>query len=155
MAVVLRYLTTGDNYPSLQYNFIVSIHTIVSFLPDVCQCIIDEFAEEEVQCPVTPDEWREVALQFQRRWNLPRALGVLDGKHVAIKCPIKPGSFYYNYKGFYSIVLMSLVDANYTFLWCDVGGAGHMSDVQIFNGSELKEVMDNRTIGSPRRSTAF
>ena len=94
---------------------------------------------------------REVALQFQRKWNLPRALGVLDGKHVAIKCPIKPGSFYYNYKGFYSIVLMSLVDANYTFLWCDVGGAGHMSDAQIFNGSELKEAMDNRTIGSPQK----
>ena len=42
---------------------------------------------------------------------------------------------------------MSLVDANYRFLWCDVGGAGHMSDAQIFNGSELKEAMDNRTIG--------
>ena len=101
--------------------------------------------------PRPRDEWREVVLQFQRRWNVPHALGALDGKHVVIKCPIKSGSYYYNYKGFYSIVLMSLVDANYTFLWCDVGGAGHMSDVQIFNGSELKEAMDNRTIGSPQK----
>ena len=149
LAVVLRHLATGDNYPSLQYNFRVSRHTIASFLPDVCQAIIDEFAEEEVQYPVTPDEWREVALQFQRKWNVPHALGALDGKHVAIKCLIKSGSYYYNYKGFYSIVLMSLVDANYRFLWCDVGGAGHMSDAQIFNGSELKEAMDTRTIRTP------
>ncbi|XP_052809373.1 uncharacterized protein LOC128237832 [Mya arenaria] len=45
----------------------------------------------------------------------------------------------------------SLVDANYRFLWCDIGGAGHMSDAQIFNGSELKEAMDNRTIGFPQK----
>ena len=58
LAVVLRDLATGDNYPNLQYNFRVSRHTIASFLPDVCQAIIDGFAEKEVQCPVTPDDWR-------------------------------------------------------------------------------------------------
>ena len=44
----------------------------------------------------------------QKRWNVPHALGALDKNHVAIKCPIKSGSYYYNYKVFYSIVLMSL-----------------------------------------------
>lgn len=46
---------------------------------------------------------------------------------------------YFNYKGFFSIVLMALVDGNYKFLWCDVGGLGHQSDAQLFNNSELKD----------------
>ena len=37
LAVVLRHLATRDNYPSLQYNFRVSKHTIANFLPCVCQ----------------------------------------------------------------------------------------------------------------------
>ena len=149
LATVLRHLASGDLYPSLQFSFRVSRHTIATFLPEVCQALIDEYAEEEVQCPITPDDWREVSMEFQTKWNVPHALGALDGKHVAIRCPPKSGSLYYNYKGFFSIVLLALVDADYKFLWCDVGGAGRMSDAQIYNDCELKEAIDDQTIGFP------
>ena len=43
-------------------------------------------------------------------------MGTLDGKHIAIKCPKNGGSLYYSYKGFRSIVLMKLVDADYKFI---------------------------------------
>jgi hypothetical protein len=42
-----------------------------------------------------------------------------------------------NYKGFFSIVLMALVDADYKFLWIDVGSDGSSNDASIYNGSEL------------------
>ncbi|XP_029288750.1 protein ALP1-like [Cottoperca gobio] len=56
---------------------------------------------------------------------------------------------YYNYKGFYSIVLMALVDADYKFIWADVGGMGLGSDAQFYNHCELKEGAENGTIGFP------
>ena len=105
-----------------------------------------------LSCPLTSEGWLEIAQQFERRWNLPNTLGALDGKHIAIKKPANSGSLYYNYKGFFSIVLMALVDGNYRFLWCDVGGLGHQSDAQIFNNSELKSCIEDNSIGFPEPS---
>uniref|UniRef100_UPI00358F4AD4 putative nuclease HARBI1 n=1 Tax=Myxine glutinosa TaxID=7769 RepID=UPI00358F4AD4 len=149
LAITLRHLATGDLYPTLSYDFRVSRNTIVKFIPEVCQAIVAEFKEEMVKCPTTPEEWTEVADDFESKWNIPHVLGALDGKHVALRCAPNSGSLYHNYKGFFSIVLMALVDADYKFLWVDVGGMGHMSDAQIYNASELKECIENETIGFP------
>ena len=100
-------------------------------------------------CPTTPAQWQQIAEEFYRKWNFPHACGALDGKHIAIRCPGGSGSTYFNYKKFYSIVLLALVDANYKFLWADVGRRGSASDAQIYNESELKEATEDGSIGLP------
>ncbi|XP_053405057.1 putative nuclease HARBI1 [Mercenaria mercenaria] len=97
--------------------------------------------------------WRSIAREFESKWNVPHACGAINRKHVAIKKPPRSGSLFYNYKGFFSIVLMGLVDANYRFLWVDVGGDGAMSDGQIFNESELKECLEDCFINLPGPDT--
>ena len=44
---------------------------------------------------------------------------------------------------------MALVDADYKCIWVDVGANGSASDAQIFNQSELKETIEDGTIGFP------
>ena len=66
----------------------------------------------------------------------PYAVGALDGKHIAIKKPKKSGSEYFNYKGYFSLVLLALVNADYKFLWVNVGASGSLFDAQIFNQCE-------------------
>ena len=149
LAVVLRHFATGDSYKSLMYSFRVSKTSIVKMVPDVCDAIIDEYGGEVMHCPTTPECWQELAQQFKERWNLPHCLGALDGKHVAINCPKNSGSTYFNYKGFFSLVLFALVDADYKFTWVDVGANGSTSDCQIFNSSDLKAAAEDGSIGFP------
>ena len=61
----------------------------------------------------------------------PHALAELDGKHIAMKKPKKSESEFYNYNGFFSLVLLALVDSDYRFLWYMLGQS--LSDAQIFN----------------------
>ena len=65
-----------------------------------------------MDCPSTPDGWRGIADEFAEKWNFAHICGAVDGKHVAVRCPTKSGSVYFNYKKFYSIILLAVVDAN-------------------------------------------
>ena len=145
----MRHLASGDRYASMKFDFRVPHNTMSSCVREVCQAIIDEYKDECIQCPTTEAEWTAISAEFERKWNVPHACGALDGKHVACRRPRNSGSMYFNYKGFFSIVLMGLVDADYKFLWTDVGGYGHQSDAQIFNASELKECLEDNSIGFP------
>ena len=129
LAITFRHLATGDGYPSLMYAFRVAKSTISGIVRDVFQAIVEEYAEEVIACPTTPEEWMTIADQFALRWNFYHCLGALDGKHIAIKCPKGGGSMYFNYKKFHSIVLMALVDADYRFIWLDIGANGWCPDI--------------------------
>ncbi|CAN7991401.1 unnamed protein product [Ixodes hexagonus] len=49
-----------------------------------------------------------------------------------------------NYKGFFSIVLMALVDAELNFIFVDVGRNGRMNDSGIWGACKLKEALERQ-----------
>ena len=73
----------------------------------------------------------------------------MDGKHITIRCPVGSGSKYYNYKGFYSVVLLAVVDANYNFTYVDIGTNGRVSDGGIFARSVLFEKLEKKELSIP------
>lgn len=86
---------------------------------------------------------------FQTRWNFPNCLGAIDGKHILIRPPGGSGSYYYNYKGSHSIVLMAICDANSEFLYVDVGANGRISDGGVWDNSPMSNRIANGTAGLP------
>ena len=149
LAMTMRHLGSGDRYASMKFDFRVPHNTMSVSVREVCQALVEEYKDECSQCPTTEAEWRVISEAFGRRYNVPHACSAFDGKHVACRRHRNSGSLYYNYKSFFSIVLMGLVDSDYKYLWNDVGGYGHMSDVQLFNASELKECLEDNSIGFP------
>lgn len=69
-------------------------------------------------------------------------MGALDGKHIAFRARKEDGSFYRNYKGFNSIVLLALVDANCRFLYINVGCNGRISDGGVLRQSNLMQIVE-------------
>ena len=71
----------------------------------------------------------------------------MDGKHIVIKQPKNSGSYYFNYKGTFSVVLLALVEANYKFIYVDVGCNGRISDGGVYRNSSLSKAIENCLLG--------
>ncbi len=82
-------------------------------------------------------------------WQFPHCLGAMDGKHVIIQAPMKSGSEFFNYKSTFSIVLFAVVDADYNFLYVDVGGQGRISDGGIYQNCSLYQKLQRNKLNFP------
>lgn len=96
------------------------------------------------------NDFEKVADDFFKTFNFPNCLGSLDGKHIRIKCPSKSGSMFYNYKHFFSIVLIAIVDSKHRFLMIDVGAYGKDSDSGVFLNSAIYRNIENGCIVLPK-----
>lgn len=100
-----------------------------------------------------PKPTREKFIQngklFGDRWNFPNALGCIDGKHIRIRCPNQSGSLYYNYKDFFSIVLLAIVGPSYEFLAVDIGSFGREGDAGIFSKCSLGRAIKDKLFDIP------
>lgn len=81
----------------------------------------------------TNETFKKNAESFLFRWNYPNCVAAIDGKHIRIKCPKNSGSLYFNYKEYFSIVLLAIVDADCKFVAIDVGSYGREGDAGKVN----------------------
>eukprot|EP00112_Aurelia_sp_Birch-Aquarium-sp1_P019825 Seg4989.2 transcript_id=Seg4989.2/GoldUCD/mRNA.D3Y31 product="Protein ALP1-like" protein_id=Seg4989.2/GoldUCD/D3Y31 len=144
LSVTLRFLATGESFSSLGYQFRISRSTLSQIIPFVCKVIYNALKPEFLKCPNTEAEWLRVSKDFAEKWQFPNCVGAGDGKHIRLLCPKNSGSLYYNYKGYYSLVLMAFVGANYESLFADVGAQGSASDGGVFQKTSLWEAIENR-----------
>lgn len=101
---------------------------------------------------LTKKDWIEVAEIYKKKANFPHCLGAIDGKHIRIRKPINTGSEYFNYKNYFSIVLMAVVDANYKFLIVDIGAYGKGSDSLVFQDSNFGQRLQRDELDLPQAS---
>ncbi|KAH7712368.1 hypothetical protein AAVH_20277 [Aphelenchoides avenae] len=88
-------------------------------------------------------EWLEIAKGFWEQWQLPNALGAIDGKHVKLRAPANSGSLYFNYKKGFSTVMLAVSDARHRVVYVSVGSFGRESDGGIFDRSDFGSSLRN------------
>lgn len=86
---------------------------------------------------------------FEKCAQFPHCIEALDGKHIRIKKPTDSGSLYFNYKNFFSIALFAVADANYNFLYIEVGSFGSERDSTIFENSTFYKSLMNFSLNIP------
>ena len=103
-----------------------------------------------LQFPETQADWLEQAKLFDERWQFPNCLGAVDGKHVAIIPPPGSGSYYFNYKGFHSMVLMAVANANCEFLYVHFGTNGRVSDGGVLTCTDFFQMLTSDNLNLPK-----
>jgi len=97
----------------------------------------------------TENDWVNIANDFYRRTQFPNCISTVDEKRVRIKMPSGSGSLFYNYKHFFSILLLALVDANCCLIAVDVGEVGKSSDYNVFKKSNIGRKLESNQLGIP------
>ena len=118
----------------------LGVSTISSVCQEVCQVLVDHLWNENVSRPQTEEEFKQKILDMEEFWQFPCCWTALDGCHNRMKC--LPGGFqsckeYHNFKNFYSMVLMAVVDSHYRFVWGSCGFPGNSHDAVIFRSTGL------------------
>lgn len=122
--------------------------TVSNIVTEVCEAIWQRLQPIYMPEP-TVEMWRNISLDYERKWQFFNCVGAIDGKHVATRKPLLSGSSFINYKQYFSIVLMATVDANYRFTTVDVGSMGRFSDANIFSNSPLGKMLHSGSLELP------
>lgn len=138
----------GGNMKAHSMYFLRGESTISKIIAETSEAIRNCLRDNYMPIPTT-QKWTNVADRFYELWNLPNCIGAIDGKQFKIKCPPNTGSAFYNYKQYFSIVLMACVDADGIFITIDVGDYGRNSDGRVFPICSLGKGLENNSLNIP------
>ena len=129
-------------------HFHLRVSTVHHTIKNTCDAIWMELKDTHMKPPERRD-WECIEEGFRTKWNFPNCCGAIDGKHVNIQAPKNSGSPFFNYKGKFSLVLMASGNADYRFIYVDIGDCSSQSDGAVFKNSNLGQAFVNGELDIP------
>ena len=114
LAICLYRLGRGDYLYTIAEMARLGVSTVCARSVPV---LVDHLWSESVLCFMskTHEAFKKKMLDMEQFWQFPCCWAAIDGCHIPMKCP--PGGQgtckeYHNFKNFYSIVLMGMIDSH-------------------------------------------
>lgn len=118
----------------------------------VCQALWLVLQSECIPQP-KKETWKASAKGFESIANFPHCIGAVDGKHIRLVCPADSGSMFFNYKDYYSIVLMAIADSSYRFTFLSIGSYGKDCDSSNFKDTKLWKSIESGSHNLPKEKS--
>ena len=124
--------------------------TVCRIVHETCSAIVAQLLNVYIKFP-HGNQLDMVVSEFKRKWGIPLCIGAIDGCHIPISAPIDNHTDYYNRKGWYSMILQGVVDANYCFTDIYVGWPGSVHDARVFSHSPIyKQITEQELLPGNR-----
>ena len=115
-----------------------TLTTVVCITQEVCKVTVGNLWSQFVNFPLKIDQILTTTSQMGDNLHLPNASGGVDGCRILMKLIFLWRNVWnYNFKNFYSIVVVSIVGSDYKFLWTFVGLPGSLNDAWTFQAFRL------------------
>ena len=152
LAVCLYRFGRGDYFYTISQMTGLGTSTICTIVSEVSQAIVDCLWDQEVASlmPKSEADLCKKMHEMEEAWQFPCCWSAVDGCHIPIKCPaggLESSKEYHNFKNFYSVILMAMVDSKYRFIWGSCGFPGNSHDSIIFQSTDIwTSIMENEAI---------
>ncbi|RCN52702.1 hypothetical protein ANCCAN_01078 [Ancylostoma caninum] len=148
----LRFVAEEGTFSSFALDHGCGKQNVSDVVKEVTEAIIAGLYTDAFP-PLTRRRFEDAAQKTQERYDYPRAVGFMDGKHIGIKKPARSGSTFWNYQNYYSIILLALCDCDYRIMCFDIGAPGRAGDARVFRNSAAKRYLDrNDDLFPPTRN---
>ena len=151
VAITLWCLATPAEYRTIAHLFGVARSTVCQIVHETSLAIVRTLMTTYIKFP-TGNQLERVFETFQTKWGVCQCVGAIDGCHIPIAAPVGNHTDYYNRKGWYSMILQGVVDADYCFSDICIGWPGSVHDARVFVHSPIytliteQDLLPNKTL---------
>ncbi|XP_068130636.1 uncharacterized protein [Hyperolius riggenbachi] len=148
LLLTLRFLASWHSYSSLHLEYRLRKSTVKVVVLSTCTLLWSKLQPKFMEIP-DQTKWMQVADLFWRRCHFPNCLGAIDRKHVGIVCPTFSGSNFFNDNQLFSMVLLTIVDADYKFLYVDIEPNGGSCDCTSYSNYKFERLLESGRLNLP------
>ncbi|XP_075559184.1 uncharacterized protein LOC142590668 [Dermacentor variabilis] len=148
VAVGLYRLCSSAEDRTIAHLFGIGRSTVNVLCREFCKAVIDQLEGEWLHM-IRRQELKQHIREFFALSGFPQGIGALDGCHFCVSPPKENAVDYHNYKGWYSIILLAMVDHMYRFRYINIGAPGRCHDANVYARSRLSTLVEGAYFSLP------